>query len=137
MRLSSSDEIESLAAEISYQRGLSAVNRVELDMGWASGSFIDLFRFAGFFHWVFPLEHGFAWYVGPGAGVGILDYDLPIFEKDSDVFLILGGQGGLQYIFEDIPLQLSLDLRPEFFAGNANDDVDIDLGLSIRYIFKN
>lgn len=137
MRLSSSDEIESLAAEISYQTGLGDINRVEMDLGWGSGSFIDLFRFAAFFHWVYPLDKGFGWYLGPGLGVGFLDYDLPVIKDDNEVFLILGGQAGLQYIFDDIPLQLSLDLRPEFFAGNTNDDVDVDLGLSIRYIFKN
>lgn len=137
MRLSGNDDSESLAAEISFQKGLSGRNRVEFDLGWSSGSFVDLFRVAAFFHWVFPLDQGFAWYLGPGLGTGILDDDRPRFEEKSDVFIILGGQGGMQYSFKDLPLQLSLDLRPEFFAGKSNDELAIDLGLSIRYIFKN
>jgi hypothetical protein len=137
MRLSSSDEIESVAAEISYQKGLSNLNRVEMDLGWTSGTLIDLFRFAAFYHWVYPLDQGFSWYLGPGMGIGFLDYDLPLIKDEDEVFLILGGQVGLQYIFEKIPLQLSMDLRPEFFVGNTFDDFDIDLGISARYIFKN
>lgn len=136
LRFSGSDEVESVGVEVSYQKALGDNNRLEADLGINNSSFIDLFRLAGFYHWVFPLEQGFSWYVGPGAGIGIIDYDAPVFvERDSDVFLILGGQAGIEYSFDQIPLQLSLDLRPEIFVGSIGDDLDIDLGVSFRYLF--
>ncbi len=135
LRFSSSNGIQSVGVEVSYQKSLGEQNRIELDLGLSNGSLVDLFRLAGYYHWVKPLEQGFAWYLGPGGGLGIIDYNAPIGELQSDVFIILGGQVGIEYIFADIPLQLALDLRPEFFIGSLNDNVDVDLGFSVRYLF--
>ena len=137
LRFSGSDEIQSVGVEVSYQHALAEARRLEADLGISNSAFADLFRLAGFYHWIWPLESGFYWYAGPGGGIGLLDYDVPIIDQpESDVFLILGGQVGIEYIFESIPLQLSLDLRPEFFIGSLDDDLDVDLGFSVRYIFK-
>ena len=137
LRFSSSDEIESVGVELSYQMGMGSANRLEIDLGWNENSFIDLFRLAGFYQWVFPIEQGFQWYVGAGGGLGLLDYDnRVVFRDDSDVFLIVGGQAGIEYSFVEVPLQLSLDLRPEAFIGDVSDNLDIDLGFSVRYQFR-
>ena len=41
---------------------------------------------------------------------------------------------GIEYNF-DIPLQLSLDVRPELSFGDFRDDLGFDLGLGVRYRF--
>lgn len=136
LRFSGSSEIQSVGVEVSYQQNFSDLNRIEADLGFTNSTAVDVFRLAAFYHWVYPLEEGFRWYVGPGGGIGAIDYNTPApSESNSSVFLILGGQGGIEYVFDEIPLQLSLDLRPEFFIGNLDDNLGIDLGLSARYLF--
>ena len=49
------------------------------------------------------------------------------------MFLNFDLQLGIEYNFSEVPLQLSLDGRPEF--GIINDDFDMGYGLGIRYTF--
>lgn len=74
-----------------------------------------------------------AWFAGAGVGIGYVDdvvswpsLDGPGFRKSPDMGLMCGGviQLGVDYRFPDIPLMLSLDMRP-IFAFHYNDgDVD-------------
>ena len=71
-------------------------------------------------------------YAGPGAHIGgIL----------STMTFNLVGQVGIEYFFEDLPLQLSLDLRP-FVGYQAGGDtvegglaINAAAGLGVRYCF--
>jgi hypothetical protein len=54
----------------------------------------------------------------------------------------LTGVAGIEYVFPDVPLQLSFDIRPELHFGDDRDDFDDDynelvpdIGLSLRYTF--
>ncbi|AXT59774.1 hypothetical protein D1816_05175 [Aquimarina sp. AD10] len=126
---------DGFGAEVSYQRGLSGNNRLEFDLGWRDFDFANAIKFTGLYHWVFNLDKGFNWYVGPGGGVGIVDYDNDFPGDDSsDSFFFIAGDIGIEYNF-DIPLLLSLDLRPEIGFGDFNDDLDLDIALGIRYQF--
>lgn len=118
--------------EISYQRALSDNNRLEFDLGWRSGNNYDGFKLTGLYQWVWTLDGNFNWYAGAGGGIGSYGYDDPAFNDDT--FLFLAGDIGIEYSFE-IPLQLSLDFRPELSFGDYNDDLDFDIGLGIRYLF--
>jgi hypothetical protein len=80
------------------------------------------------------LDGSFNWYAGAGGGVGSYSVDVPGGEDFDDTFLFLAGDVGIEYNF-DIPLQLSLDIRPELGFGDFRDDVGIDLALGIRYQF--
>ena len=53
---------------------------------------------------------------------------------DDETFIFAAGDIGIEYNF-DIPLQLSLDFRPELGFGNYSDDLDFDIALGIRYRF--
>ncbi len=123
-------------AEISYQRALSDTNRLELDLGLKSGDNYDGFKLAGLYQWVWNIEDGFNWYAGVGGGFGSYSYDTPrdFNGDDSETFIFAAGDIGIEYNF-DIPLILSLDARPEFGFGSFNDDLDLDIALSIRYQF--
>lgn len=101
--------------EISYQRGLSSENRLEFDLGWRNSDNIDAFKLVGLYQWVWNIDGGFNWYAGAGAGVGSWSVDNKN-GNGSGAFLLLAGDIGVEYNF-DIPLQLALDFRPEFYLG--------------------
>ncbi len=126
---------DGFGAEISYQRGLTDNNRLEFDLGWRDFNFGNAIKIAGIYQWVFNLDKGFNWYVGPGGGIGLIDYDNDtIYNDSSDSYFFIAGDIGIEYNF-DIPLLISLDLRPEIGFGDVNDDLDFDIGLGVRYQF--
>ncbi|GAA4278780.1 hypothetical protein [Aquimarina mytili] len=126
---------DGFGAEVSYQRGLSGNNRLEFDLGWRDFDAATAIKVAALYQWVFNLDKGFNWYVGPGGGVGFVDYDDRVFGRsDSDSFFFIAGDIGIEYNF-DAPIIISLDIRPEIGFGDFNDDLDLDIGLGIRYQF--
>ena len=132
---------DGFGGEISYQRGLSKKNRLELDLGWRNSDHIDAFKLAGLYQWVWNIDGGFNWYAGVGGGIGSWSYDGPGDpDPDGGTFLFAAGDIGIEYNF-DVPIQLSLDLRPELYFGDNRDDFDgydnfgPDIALGIRYRF--
>jgi len=132
LRLGDSD---GFGAEISYQRALGGNNRLEVDLGIRSGNDFDGFKATGLYQWVWNIEGGFNWYAGAGGGLGSYSYDdVPDGFDDSETFVFVAGDVGIEYNF-DIPLLLSLDIRPELGFGDFRDDLDFDIALGIRYQF--
>ncbi|NNC50583.1 MAG: outer membrane beta-barrel protein [Flaviramulus sp.] len=130
LRLGDSD---GLGAEISYQHALGDNNRLELDFGWRDGNNYNAFKLTGLYQWVFPLDDAFNWYVGAGGGIASFDGKNAL-NGDSETALFAAGDIGIEYSF-DIPLQLSLDFRPELGFGKFTDDLDFDIAFGIRYQF--
>ena len=130
LRLGDSD---GLGAEISYQHALGDNNRLELDFGWRDGNNYNAFKLTGLYQWVFPLDGAFNWYVGAGGGIASFD-GKNVLNGESETALFAAGDIGIEYSF-DIPLQLSLDFRPELGFGNFTDDLDFDIAFGIRYQF--
>ncbi len=132
LRLGDSD---GFGTEISYQRALGGNNRLELDLGIRNGKGYDGFKATGLYQWVWQLEGRFNWFAGVGGGLGSYSFDsnLPNGD-DSETFIFAAGDIGIEYNF-DIPLMLSLDIRPEFGFGDFRDDLDFDVALGIRYQF--
>ncbi len=133
LRLGDSD---GFGAEISYQRGLGDNNRLELDLGWRSRDDYDAFRLAALYQWVWNIDGGFNWYAGAGGGLGSFDIDNNSpFADEDEFFIFAAGDIGIEYNF-DIPLLISLDFRPEItLNSDVNDDLDLDIALSLRYQF--
>ena len=127
---------DGFGGEISYQRGLGDNNRLELDLGWRNSDNIDAFKLAGLYQWVWNIDGGFNWYAGVGGGIGSWSYDGPGDpDNDSGTFLFAAGDIGIEYNF-DIPLQLSLDIRPEIYFNSddyRDDNFGPDIALGIRY----
>ena len=65
---------DGFGGEISYQRELGEVTRLELDLGYRDHVKIDGFKRTGIFQWVFLVDNGFNWYAGIGVGVGSWSY---------------------------------------------------------------
>ena len=134
VRLGSND---GFGFEISYQRGLSDNNRLEIDLGLRNTDDNDAFKIVGLYQWVWQIENRFNWYVGVGGGAGSWDNNNKNHQEYEDgAFFVLAGDIGIEYNF-DIPLLISLDFRPEIYFGNnyRNDNYGSDIGLSLRYQF--
>lgn len=71
---------------------------------------------------------GFGWYAGGGAHLGTRRTD-----GKSQFLGGVDGIVGLNYVFEKIPLNLSLDWKPAIHFGTSSDLADF--GLSARYVF--
>ena len=124
--------------EISYQRQLSEINRLEVDFGFRNrDDFGDAFKLTGIYQWVWNIDSGFNWYAGFGAGIGSWSVgDKYVGGGDDGLFLNADGNIGIEYNFE-APILISLDFRPEIgIIGDYGKDTDLDLALSIRYQFN-
>lgn len=126
---------DGFGGEITYQRGLGDNNRLELDLGWRNSNYVDAFKLVGLYQWVWNIDGGFNWYAGVGGGIGSWSYDRNN-NSDSGTFVLAAGDIGIEYNF-DIPLQLSLDFRPELYFNDndnfRNDNFGPDIALGIRY----
>ena len=128
---------DGFGGELSYQRGLGSNNRLELDLGWRNSEHYDALKITGLYQWVWNIDGGFNWYAGIGGGVGSWSYNVNGY-KDSGAFFFAAGDLGIEYNFKEAPIQLSLDIRPEFYFNSddyRNDNFGPDIALGIRYRF--
>jgi len=127
--------------ELSFQKGLSNTNRLELGLGFRSYGYYSTnysqFSLSGIYQWVWDLSAlstGFNWYLGAGASLGYYSYSY-LNNSYSALPISLLGQIGLEYNF-DIPIRLSLDYRPAFqLSGNGNGFIGDGIALGVRYRF--
>lgn len=127
---------DGFGGEISYQRKLAPTNRLELDLGWRNSQNVDAIKLVGLYQWVWNIEGGLHWYAGVGGGVGSWSFDTNS-KSDSGTFALVAGDLGIEYDF-DIPLQVSLDFRPEiYFNSDAFRETNFgpDVALGLRYRF--
>ena len=133
LRLGNND---GFGGEISYQRKLATNNRLEFDLGWRNSNDVDAIKLVGLYQWVWNIDGGFNWYAGFGGGVGTWSFDNND-NNDKGTFVLVAGDIGIEYNF-DIPLQLSLDFRPELYLNSDDfreDSFGPDIALGIRYRF--
>ena len=119
----------SYGAEISYQKDMGSINRLELDLGANLPDF-SFFYLAGVFQWKGDITDWLGWYAGPGAKVS--------FCRNHGVGLAVALQGGLEANLPDIPLQFTLDVRPEYEFLLPNECINSfgwAVALGIRYKF--
>ena len=119
--------------EFSFQNPLGNSTRAELDFGIYGTNTVLL---TGIYQWVFELQEGFNWYAGVGAGVGSWSVD-ENYGDESGSFVFAAGDIGIEYNFQEAPIQLSLDFRPELYFGgdyaDSRDGFGPDIALGIRY----
>lgn len=113
--------------EISYQKFIADQKRIELDLGFIGNENYNGVALTGIHQWVWDLDDlgdGFAWYAGVGAGIRVF----------NGIGAGINGQIGIEYKFEGIPIQLSIDARPGWYVGNANG-FGYGAALGVRYVF--
>jgi hypothetical protein len=79
---------------------------------------------------------GLKWYIGPGAHIGFYNNDYKAAYPDRDAGIDLGVDGiiGLDYKFNNAPINLSLDWQPSFTIV-SHPDFRSWGGLGIRFAF--
>lgn len=107
-----------LLGAATYKKYVNASDAVEAIVGLNDG-FLNV---RGAYQRHISITDGFDWYVGGGASLAIFDGNIGI-----------GVQGylGLQYVFDDIPLNLTIDWVPSFVGGTFAPNGG---NLGIRYI---
>ena len=127
---------DGFGGEISYQKKLSDVNRLEIDLGYRDHKSSNAFKLSGLYQWVWQIDGGLNWYAGFGAGVGSWSFsDTNTSTDEEGVFLNADGNVGVEYNFMS-PFIISLDFRPEFgLIGDYAKGTGLDLALSVRYQF--
>ncbi|MBR0272606.1 MAG: outer membrane beta-barrel protein [Bacteroidaceae bacterium] len=128
---------QGFGTELSWQHDLGS-NRLELDLGWHDGDYWNDINLVGIYQWRGSISGNFGWYAGVGAGLTIVTWDNG-HDGDGDFALGVAGQAGLEYKFNAVPLQLSLDIRPRLNIINPySDGMDFhwgDIALGIRFCF--
>ena len=98
---------------------------------WRQGA-----RFTGLYeiHGNFSDASGLKWYIGPGVHVGFYDYVKNNYRIDG-TYVGIDGVLGLDYKFNEAPINISLDWQPSFEFGNYVGFNGNWGGLGIRYTF--
>jgi len=121
------------ASELSYQHSLGE-NFLEVDLGWWYHGGLNVA--AAYDFSIAPLGP-FNFYAGPAADVYTWTY-ADVDGNKSGLGLGVGAQIGIEYIFDEIPFQISLDWRPMFNflrAPGAGAFGYEGVALGLRYAF--
>lgn len=143
LRLGDSD---GFGAEISYQKSIGRYSRAEINLGYRDSREYDGVKAVLLFQWVHSISGGLNWYYGFGGGAGSAKFEpLPdpnngnmIVQPEGGLFVLAAGDVGIEYDFGNLPLLISLDIRPEIgILGyqSFDDKFDFDVGLGLRYKF--
>ena len=100
---------------------------LEAYVGWRPYSFSNAVSVAAAYqrHYSFDLDDEFEplrWYWGAGATVAFNSYDFDPFFLDDDYArtqIGINGYLGVQYAFEDVPLEITFDWVPSVFPGRS------------------
>jgi hypothetical protein len=126
---------DGFGTEISYQHGLSDLNRLEFDLGMHSGNHYSAWGLSGLYQWVWNIDGGFNWYAGGGARIGSWswknNYAAP---NNGGIFLAVAGNVGIEYVLP-IGIQISLDARPEIGLIYHDSAFINNIAFSVRYQF--
>ncbi len=126
---------DGFGTEISYQHGLTDINRMEFDLGMHSGNHYNAWGLAGIYQWVWKIDGGFNWFVGAGGRIGSWSWDHSYTGNDgSGIYLAAAGDIGIEYSFP-VGIQLALDARPQIGLINRGDSFQNNIAFSIRYRF--
>lgn len=123
--------------EFSYQHPVGDMNRVELDVGFRGNKYYQYMQVTGMYHWVWTIDRGLNWYVGPGAAIGFWAHQDKFGYKENGSYVGAGGQIGLEYDFNEIgtPILLSIDARPMFDFIGYDTGFGWGAALGVRYTF--
>ncbi len=123
--------------EVSYQKEMGSSNMLSADAGFPGFSGLQV---VATYDWIMPIkswenEGSWNWYAGVGGGAGVW--------FAGAVNVGIAGRIGVEYLFEDIPLQISFDYCPVIGPSIYFDSTPLGFnsmgmtsaGLAIRYKF--
>ena len=118
---------------ISYKKFVSETHNLEAQFtSWHEG-----FRVAGLYEinfYAFDKVPELSWFVGPGAHIGFWK---AAYEKtyDSQIDIGIDGIIGLDYKFENAPINVSLDWQPTVTLVGSAGFTPVFGGIAVRYTF--
>ena len=123
---------EATAIEVYASYRTNNVNFLGVKYGWTSigvnGAYL--------IHKDFDNTEGLSWYYGGGASLFFWSYDSGYTGNNGSISFGVSGYIGLDYKFENAPVNISLDWVPTFFIGsNSLEGFGAGQGaLAVRYI---
>ena len=116
---------------INAKHNLGGSKFIEASMGGLSrGTYGNGFYLLGDFEINNPLKDGFLWYYGAGGMLGVSS-----FANSSYLHVAPNAVAGIEYVFEDLPLNISLETGPYVFI-TPNIGFVWGGGLALRYVVK-
>ena len=129
--------IGNYGVDVSYENYAGENDFLEFELGLDNVFNSEAFHLDGVYNFMiahpdWTPEGQWGFYVGPGASVAVWDNG----KSENVVYAGILGNVGLEYIF-DIPLQISMSLRPRlmFGDGKVRRNGLLTLGLGVRYMF--
>ncbi len=118
---------------ISFKTGLSKGAMLELIGNFRSNKTYDYFNLTGLYEVYKPINgaQGLNFYYGGGATIG----SVKAKGYDGDVYLSANGVLGLDYKFNSVPFNISLDWVPAFQLTPNTGFYGGDVGLGLRFTF--
>ncbi len=129
-------------ASVTYKTFLNDESALEAYAGLRSWSFGSFFNISGAYQVHKPIDEvdGLQWYYGGGASVYFWTYDDIFLDRNySSTSFGVQGYLGLDYTFEDAPINLTLDWVPSFFFGGSLNIDTFGVGygsLAVRYVLN-
>jgi hypothetical protein len=121
---------------VSYKKFISEQGAFEGVAGFRSFAGYSWFNIGAYYqhHNEIASVNGLRWYYGAGANVYFWSYDSGFIDAGSSTSIGISGVLGLDYKFEDIPLNLSVDWIPTFFVNGYGNGFAGGYGaLAARY----
>lgn len=116
---------------INAKHNLGGEKFIEASMGGLSrGVYGSGFYLLGDFEINNPLKEGFLWYYGAGGMIGVSST-----VNSSNFHIAPNAVAGIEYVFEDLPLNISLETGPYLFITPKIGFV-WGGGLALRYVVK-
>ena len=86
-------------------------------------------------HNAIPNVDGLKWYYGGGATAGFFSYQSSYTGSSTSTIFGITGVVGLEYVFKDVPINVSLDWAPTYYLNSGFGFSGDYFALSGRYIF--
>ena len=124
---------------VSYKTFISEKSALEGVVGFRSFSGYSWINVGGYYqiHNEIPSVDGLRWYYGAGPNVYIWSWDKSFVNPGSNTSIGISGVIGLDYKFNDLPLNVSVDWIPTFFVNGFGSGFGGGYGaLAARYTLK-
>ncbi len=124
---------------VSYKQFLNENGAIEAFGGFRSWSGYSWVNLGAMYehHQPIPNVDGLNWYFGGGASVFFWNYKDVFLEDEASVSFGILGTIGLDYKFEEVPINVSVDWVPAFFVNGYDNGFSADYGaVSVRYVLK-
>ncbi|MDB5011849.1 MAG: hypothetical protein JWQ25_51 [Daejeonella sp.] len=120
---------------VTFKTFLNSQAALDIILNFQSRGDYSYFRLTGLYEIHKPIQNaaGLRYYYGAGATLGSRNHRK--FDNDNDLLASIDGVLGLDYKFDELPLNVSLDWKPALVVTPYTALDARGLGLSIRFTF--